>query len=72
MVHAIAETNPLKQICDVFFVISLSFATDVQWQGYVLPSGQVIKEPKILKNNADAAAQTCPACRVDVTELLVE
>ena len=70
MVHALAEADPLQEIRHVFLVVRFVFANDAERQGDVLPSRQMVEQPEILENDADAAAQLCALAGGDVANIL--
>jgi len=70
--HAVAEANPLQQICDVLLVVGNALSYDTQWQRNVFPSRHVIEQTKILEHDSDAPAQLRALRARDATHILIE
>src|SRR5579872_2031437 len=56
-VDAFAEPDPLQQLDHLGAIFGFVTAEDAQRQRYVLVSGHVIEQAKVLEHDADAAAQ---------------
>ena len=70
--HALAETHPLQQFDDLGAVGGLVLAEHAQRQRHILVSGQVVEQPEILKDDADAAAQRRAAVLAQRRGVVVE
>src|SRR5665213_198668 len=55
--HAVAKTDPAQKIDDVCAIGRFLTTEYAKGQGHVLERGQMIKQPKILEDNADTAAE---------------
>lgn len=71
-VHALSKSHPLQEVCDIFLIFAGLFAGDAQRQGDIFPGGEMIEQAKILKYDADAAAQIRPAGGGDAGHILAE
>ena len=64
-VHPVPEPHPFEQFGDIFLVIALMPAHDAERKCNILPSGEMIEEPEILKNDPDAPPEVgALACRI--------
>jgi len=64
-VHPVAKPHPLQKFRDIFLVIALMPAHDAERKRNILPSGEMIEEPEILKDDPDAPPEVgALACRI--------
>ena len=55
-VHPVAKAHPFQKLGDILRVIGLLPARDPQGKRHIFPGRQMIEQPEVLKNDADAAS----------------
>ena len=63
--HPVAKSHPFQKFRNIFLVVALTAAHDPEWKRNILPGGEMIEEPEILKNDSDAPPKVgALACRI--------
>ena len=63
--HPVAKSHPFEKFRNIFLVVALTAAHDPEWKRNILPGGEMIEEPEILKNDSDAPPKVgALACRI--------